>query len=327
MNKKLRWGILGTARIARNSLIPAIIESTNGEVRVIASRDLNKAEACAEQFNIPVALGSYKSLLDHPDIDAVYTPLPASMHAEWSIRAAEAGKHVLCEKPLAANADEVREMIRVFKEKRLLLAEALMYKYHPLTRRMIELIQSGAIGKLKTVCAQFNADQEEGDIRWFREMAGGGLLDVGSYCISAMRLMTGEEPSHMSALAVYNDSGVDINMAGTLLFPSGVTGHFGCSLEAEFDCSYGASGTEGRLLIDFGALCPWPGSAFTIRHWRDGNCSEYVIPPANHYLMLVEDFGRAVLEGTPMKMSLDDALNNMLVLDRLAAIARINGAD
>ncbi len=319
---KIRWGILGTAKIAAGSLIPAIKASRNGVVAAVASRDLAKAQAFADKHGIPKAHGSYEALLADPGIDAIYNPLPGFLHAPWSLHAAAAGKPTLCEKPLANSAAEAEAMARAFRERNLLLAEALMYRYHPMTRKVVEIVRGGQLGELRQVHAQFNAGiVDPDDFRFRRDLGGGALLDVGSYCVSVMRLLAGSEPTAATAAAVVNEFGADLQMAGTLAFSGGVLGHFGCGIQSQFDCSYGASGSLGRVLVDWGAMCAWPGTDFTIKLWRGEAYEEIVVPAANHYQLMVEDFGDALLTGKPMDHTLDDALANLRVVDRLFAAA------
>ncbi len=314
MSKKIRWGILSTAQIGENAMIPAIRATDNGEVIAAASRGIEKAQAFANKLNIPKAYGSYAELLADPDVDAIYNPLPVSLHAEWSIKAAEAGKPVLCEKPLALNSAEATEMVAAFKKHDLLLSEALMYKYHALTRKARALIDEGAIGTLVMLNSQFNAPSPEGDIRRSADTGGGAMLDLGCYCLSVQRYLTGEEPSRISAAGFF-ENGVDINVSGSLRFPSGITGHFGCSLDAAFDVSYEACGTEGRILIDQGGMCAWPGTAFKIKCWRGDDYEEIETPATNPYQLLAADFQAALRDGKPMDITLDDTLKNMKCID------------
>ncbi len=324
MSEKIRWGVLSTAKIAKSAMIPAIRESRNGEVIAVASRNLEKAQAFADEMKLPKAYGSYEELLGDPEIDAIYNPLPVSLHALWCLRCAEAGKPVLCEKPFTLNADEARQVVDAFAQRNLLVAESLMYRYHPLTRTFLKLLADGAVGELHMVYAQFNASAGGDDIRMKKAMGGGGLLDLGCYSVSIIRHMAGEEPDVVQSVATYNDDGVDVQLTGAMLFPSGVVGHFGCALETHFDCSYGASGSAGRLLIDHGATCAWPGEAFKIKHWKDEQYEEIETPAANHYTMIAEDFGDALQQNKPMEFSLDDTLANMKALDRVAASAEAN---
>ncbi len=315
---KIRWGILSTASIARNSVIPAIQTSKNGEVVAIASRTLKKAQTFANELKIPKYYGSYEELLQDSDIDAIYNPLPVSMHAGWSIKCAEAGIPVLCEKPMAAKVSDVLQMINTFAQKDLLLAEAHMYRYHPMTKKVIQMIRGGEIGKLCTMHSLFNAFiSDPNDIRRQKNTGGGALLDLGCYNVSIMRHMAGDEPVSVKALAQLNDDGVDISMGGVLQFPSGVIGHFGCSMESPFECSYGAAGTEGKILIDYGGMVAWPNEEFKIKHWRGDDYNEIIISAANHYQLMVEDFANELLTGQPMEFSLDDTVKNIRVIENL----------
>jgi predicted dehydrogenase len=318
----VRWGILGTAKIAAGALIPAIKASRNGVVAAVASRDAAKAQEFADKHGIARVHGSYEALLADPGIDAIYNPLPGHLHAPWCLKAAAAGKPTLCEKPLTCDAAEADKLVNMFQEKGVLLAEALMYRYHPMTRRVHEIVRSGQLGELRMVHAQFNCTiADPADFRFHRDTGGGALLDVGSYCVSVMRLLAGTEPDAVTAAAVVNEFGADLQMTGTLSFPGGVLGHFGCGMQSQFDCSYGASGSLGRVLVDSGAMCAWPGTDFTIKLWRGEAYEEIVVPAANHYQLLVEDFGDALLTGKPMDHTLEDTVSNLRVIDRLFAAA------
>lgn len=318
----IRWGILSTANIA-GAMIKGIRETSNGEVRAVASRSMEKAQNYAHEKEIPTAYGSYEELLQDPEIDAIYNPLPVNLHAEWSIRAMEAGKPVLCEKPMALNADEVKAMTEASEKHGVLLSESLMYVYHPLTVRFLELLKEGRIGEIQNVRALFHAQINEGNIRLSKATGGGAMLDVGSYCTSVMRHMAGEEPDAVKAVATYNDDGVDLLTSGVLHFPSGITGHFSCGLTAAFDCTYAAYGTEGVLRVDRGAMCAWPGEEFKIAHVSGDGTEEITVPAGNAYALIAEDFARALLTGEPMRrVSLDDTLRNLAVIDRVLANTR-----
>ncbi len=322
MSGRLRWGVLSTASIGRQHVMPAIRQSRNGTLAAIASRDRARASACAQQFGIPRAYGSYRELLEDPDVDAVYVPLPVSMHPEWCIRCAEAGKPALCEKPLAANATDARRMVDAFAARGLPFAEALMYRFHPLTERVQGMVAEGAVGEVRAIQATFCAKcPGEDNIRLHRETGGGALLDVGSYCVSLMRMLTGEEPERVGALArVGERSGVDEWLVGTLAFPSGALGSLTCSLRTEFGCCYDVYGTEGRIFVEKGVV-PGADSAAVIRRWSDYSCEETVVPPADHYLLMVEDFAEAVLSGRPPRFDPRDGVRNLKVIDRLLASA------
>lgn len=319
--KKIRWGVLSTATIAREKVVPAIQRSSNGEVVALASRDRTRAEELARRFGIGRAYGSYEELLNDAEIDAIYNPLPTGMHVEWSLRCAEAGKAALCEKPLAPNAADARRMIEEFAARHVLLAEALMYKYHPLTKRVEALVRSGAVGRPHIARATFHcAPQREGNFR-FRDAAGGGaLLDVGCYCVSVLRMLVGEEPCGVTAAAYCApETGIDESVAATLAFPSGALGVFTCSLRSPFDCAYELTGERGRIVVDRGGMVAWPGGEFSIQLWRGDAYEEIAIPAADHYQLMVEDFAAAVLRGARHAASLHDTLQTLETMDRVRA--------
>ena len=324
MSQKIKWGILGTAQIAKTAIIPAIKALDNCEIIAIASRSLDKAKTFASEFDIPKAYGSYKELLADPEIDAIYNPLPISMHLEWSLKCATAGKPVLCEKPLALNRKEVEEMIRVFSRKKILLGEALMYRYHPLTKKFISLIKEGAIGKVKTVQSNFHVQiPNPNDIRFKKNTGGGSLLDLGCYCVSIIRQIIAEEPEAANSFAKRNDEGVDVSFSGIMKFPSGVLGQFDCSLTSQFSCGYTAIGSQGKLVVDWGGMVPWPGEVFKIKYWKGEDYSEIEIPEANHYALMVEDFSNALLHETSLQFDLQDTINNMQAIDLLQQASKI----
>ncbi|MBN1311399.1 MAG: Gfo/Idh/MocA family oxidoreductase [Anaerolineae bacterium] len=323
---KVRWGILSTANIGRQRVIPAIQGSHNGIVEAIASRGIERAQKAAAEMSIPRAYGSYEELLADPDIDAIYNPLPNHMHATWSIKAAEAGKATLCEKPFASDATEAQQMVDVFKKRNILLAEAFMYRFHPRTRRVKQLVDEGVVGKIQIIQASFSflmtPERRASDIRLKKEMAGGALMDVGCYCVNVIRLMTGEEPERATASAKWADSGVDMNLAGTLEFPSGALAHFGCGFDAVFNSSYEIRGDEGRILVETGFVAP-PDGEQVIHIWQGDVHEKITIPGADHYQLMVEDFADALLDGRPPRYDPQDGVKNMRVLDRLYASARV----
>lgn len=325
MNEQIRWGVLSTANIGRRRVIPAMQRSRNGRVVAVASRSIEKARAFADELGIPTAYGSYEDLLADPNVDAIYNPLPNSLHAAWSIRCAEAGKPTLCEKPLASNAAEAQTMVDAFAARGLLLAEAFMYRFHPQTQRVKEMVESGAVGDLKVVSATFSffMDDERArtDVRLSRELAGGSLMDVGCYCLNVMRLMTGQEPEDARAFGLDWPSGVDETLSGVLRFPSGVLGHFDSSLRAQFKHSYEIRGTAGRIVVEQGFVMP-PDAPTVIRHWRGDRYEEIEVPPANSYTLMAEDFADALLNNRPPRFSPEDSVRNMAVIDRLLASAR-----
>lgn len=323
MPQKIRWGVISTANIGRKRVIPAIRASRNGEVAAVASRSLEKARAFAAETGIPRAYGSYEELIADPTIDAIYNPLPNSEHAAWSIRCAEAGKPVLCEKPLARSAAEAQTMVDAFAARGLLLAEAFMYRFHPQTQQVVRMVEAGAVGDVTVVQAAFCFPvSREDDIRLSQPLAGGALMDVGCYCVSVIRLLTGAEPERVHAVAAFGArSGVDEALAGVLGFASGAVAHFDCGLRSYRTHTYEVRGTRGRILVPEGFVMD-PGAGTVIRHWQGTRYDEIDIGPADHYQLMVEDFADALLAGRAPRFAPQDAVANMRVIDSLLAAAR-----
>ena len=286
MSKKIRWGILSSARIGRR-VIPAIQASRNGE------------------------------------IDAIYNPLPNSMHAEWSVKCAQAGIPTLCEKPFASDAPEAQSIVDAFAERDLPLAEAFMYRYHPQHAKAREILAAGGIGELQIINSSFTHPvADDADIRLSKELAGGALMDVGCYCVNLMRFMTGEEPDRATAAARFGaQTGVDEALAGALEFPSGVIGHFDCGLRTASQHSYTLKGTSGMITVPQSFVIDKAVDGI-VRHWQGDNFSEHVIPAIDQYQLMVEDFADALLDGRPPRFAPSDAVSNMIVVDKLLASAR-----
>jgi D-xylose 1-dehydrogenase (NADP+, D-xylono-1,5-lactone-forming) len=323
MAEKVRWGILGAAGIAKRRVVPAMQQSQHNEVVAIASRTIDKAKAFAGELNIPKAYGSYEELIADPNIDAIYNPLPNSEHATWSILCAEAGKPTLCEKPLAKDATEAQTIVDAFARRNILFAEGFMYRFHPQTVKVKELVDSGVVGDFTSMQATFTFRiRSEEDIRLSKPLAGGGLMDVGCYCVNVMRLMTGQEPERARAIArVGIKSGVDEWLAGILAFPSGVIGHFDCGVRAQRTHSYEIRGTEGRILVEAGFVAE-PHESPVIRIWRGDQYEEITIPGVNQYTLMADDFAEALLNNRPPRYVPQDAVDNMRAIDMLYASAR-----
>lgn len=325
--QSLRWGILSTAKIARRAVIPAIQHSNNGIVAAIASRDAQTAQATAQALNIPRAFASYEALLESPEIDAVYIPLPNHLHKEWAIRAAQHGKHILCEKPFALNVGEVDEMIAAAKQHRVLLMEAFMYRFHPQFARVRELITAGAIGKVQVIRSAFCYTMNRpNDIRAKKEMGGGALMDVGCYCVNVSRLIAGTEPRAVQATMIERGSdGVDDAFAGILHFPNEVLGIFDCSFRTDYTEWLQIQGTEGRLDVPR-PFKPLAQVEIILHTGEKGDAfatqTSISVPSANHYQLMVEHFADAVLQGTPLQYPPELDRNNMQVIDALYQSAR-----
>lgn len=320
MVDKVRWGVISTANIGQGRVIPAIQDSSNGVVAAVASRNREQARAFASEMGIDRAYGSYEELLADPELDAIYIPLPNSLHAEWSIKCAEAGKPTLCEKPLASDAAEAQTMVDAFAERGILFAEAFMYRFHPQTQKVKALVDSGAIGQITVMTAAFSfAVGDEANIRLSKPLAGGSVMDVGCYCINVMRLMTGEEPHSAHAYArIGEQTQVDETMAGILEFPSGAIGHFDSSLRSGGAHTYEIRGTEGRIRVPAGFVMA-ADQETSIEMWQGSAHSKITIPPANSYTIMVEDFADALINSRPPNYAPQDGVDNMKVIDRLYA--------
>ncbi len=321
MTDKVRWGILSTANIGRR-VIPAIQASRNGEVAAVCSRSLERAQAFAAEQGIPRALGSYEALIADDEIDAIYNPLPNSMHAEWSVKCAEAGVPTLCEKPFASDAAEAQTIVDAFEKREVLLAEAFMYRFHPQQAKVKEILAAGGIGDLQIINSSFSfAISDEGNIRLSKALAGGALMDVGCYCVNLMRFMTGEEPARVTASGrIGATTGVDEALAGIFEFPSGVIGHFDCGLRAHRQHTYTLKGTDGMIVVPT-SFVPDKSATTLVRHWRGDDYDEHVIPAADHYQLMAEDFADALINKRAPRFPAADAVRNMLVVDELLSQA------
>ena len=314
----VRWGILGTASIAE-SLAEGIRLSSNSLLTAIASRSLSRAQAWAERFDVPCAFGSYDELLRSGEVDAVYIPLPNSMHAEWTIRSLEAGLPVLCEKPFTANAAEAREVMRVRDRTGLPVAEAFMYRFHPLQRRVLEYVSDGAIGNVVGIQSTFTFLLDDPhSISASAELVGGALWDVGCYPVSLSRRVAQCEPVRASAMM--RGGAIDDTLIGMLEFPNGILAQIECSIECFERVRAEIVGTKGAIVME----SPWnPGNQraeFTLR--REGRTERIETSGANRFQLEVENFAEAVLTGASPRWPVEDAVANMAALDALIASAR-----
>jgi xylose dehydrogenase (NAD/NADP) len=323
--QKIRWGILSTANIGRAAVIPAIQASKNGVVAAVASRDAQKGAEFASRLGIPKSCGSYEALLDDPDIDAVYIPLPNSMHYDWTIKAAKAGKHILCEKPLALNALQCQEMDAAAKECGVVLMEAFMYRFHPRTEKVIELLRAGALGPLQMIQSGFTFRLTRPDnIRLQADLGGGALMDVGCYCVNLSRTLAGAEPVDVQARAQWAASGVDAQLAGTLRFANGLTAQFDCALTMTRRESYTAAGTDGYYFAPAAFL---PGKAdIELLEYRDGKETRHPFSGSDEYQLMVEHFSECVLNRQPPRYGALEAAANMRVIEMLYLSAHTDGA-
>jgi predicted dehydrogenase len=322
MTDKIRWGVLSTARIGRR-VIPAIQASQNGEVAAVASRSLERAQTWAAAYNIPRAYGSYEALFEDGEIDAIYNPLPNSMHAEWSIKCAQAGLPTLSEKPFASDATEAQSIVDAFEKHDALLAEAFMYRFHPQHAKAKEILAAGGIGELQIINSSFTFPiTDEANIRLSKALAGGALMDVGCYCVNLMRFMTRQEPERVAAVARIGErTGVDETLAGALEFPSGAIGHFDCGLRSFGQHSYTLKGSEGMIAVPQSFVIDKAVDGI-VRHWQGDRYTEHVIPAVDQYRLMVEDFADALLNERPPRFAPSDAVSNMVVIDKLLASGR-----
>jgi len=308
----LRLGLLSTARINRR-ILPATRESELVEVVAVASRDGRRGAAYAREHGIERAHEGYEALLADPEVDAVYVPLPNSLHVEWTQRALEAGKHVLCEKPLTDEPDDAEALFDLAEREGLVLVEGFMYRHNPQTRRVEELVRGGAIGRLQLVRTSFSFPVEGAEnIRLDPGLDGGSLLDLGTYCVSGARLLAGE-PESVLGRQVIGPTGVDDLFTGSLVFPEGVHAVFDCGLRMPSRATLEAVGTEGLLFVDDPWLCRRPG----IELRRGDRVERIPVEPADSYRLELGDFARAVVgEGKPL-LGREDALAQARVLSAL----------
>jgi xylose dehydrogenase (NAD/NADP) len=313
----LHWGILSTARI-NETLLTALAAGEGGQARAVASRDGERAGAYASAHGIERAYGSYEELLEDPGIDAIYISAPNSLHPEWTRRALQAGRHVLCEKPLTRSADEARAMFDLAQERKLVLMEAFMYRHHPQTARLVTLLSEGVIGRPRAITASFGFRLDDPkDPRMLRSLGGGSLMDVGCYCVNVIRMLAGE-PDALAAQQVVGGDGVDIAFSGLMRIPGDVLAHFDCGFV--FADRYGMEvvGEDGSLLVADPFHCQRPG--ITLRA-PDGREEEIAVPVSDHYRAQVENFAGAVRgEATPL-LGRTDAVGQARVLEDLYAAA------
>jgi D-xylose 1-dehydrogenase (NADP+, D-xylono-1,5-lactone-forming) len=307
----VRFGILSTARINR-LVLPGARASDRVEIAAVASRDGARAEAYAREHGIPRAYGSYEELLADPHVDAVYIPLPNSMHVEWSIRALEAGKHVLCEKPLSRHPAEVERAFDAADRAGLMLTEAFMYRHNPQTARLTELAASGAIGEPRLVRAAFSFTiTDAANIRLAADLDGGALMDVGCYCVSSARLLVGEPERVYGTSTV--EAGVDTIFTGTLTFPGGVVAQFDCGLRLPLRDELEVVGTEGSAFLDD----PWHCTRPVIELRRADDVEEIALEPVDSYRLEVENLADAIEGKAKPLLGRADALGQARTIDAL----------
>jgi predicted dehydrogenase len=328
--EKVRWGVLGVARIATNKVIPAMQRGALTRIDAIASRDGARAREAAATLQIPKACASYDEILADPGIDAVYIPLPNHLHVPWTIRAAEAGKHVLCEKPIALTADEAEQLVDVRRRTGVLIEEAFMVRTHPQWLRAREIVRSGRIGAVRAVAGTFSYfNDDPANVRNVREYGGGALLDIGCYLVNTARMIFEQEPRRACALVERDPSfGIDRLSSMLLDFPGGhAIGTCGTQLAA--GQSVAITGTLGRIEIEipFNAPPDRPTRLFVDGRAAPGHPSRECleIDVCDQYTIQGDLFSEAIRRGTPAPYPLEDSIRNLRVIDALFRSAQKDG--
>ncbi len=318
----VRWGVLGAANIALQKVIPAMQKSELARVVAIASRDKAKARAAADRLGIPRAYGSYEELLDDPEIEAIYNPLPNHLHVPWSIRAADRGKHVLCEKPIALSASEARDLLEARDRTGVQIGEAFMVRTHPQWHKVKELIAAGRIGELRLVTGHFSYYRRDpNDIRSRPEWGGGALMDIGCYPITISRWLFDAEPVEAVALVEHDpDMHVDRMVSAILRFEAGQA-TFSCASQLVFYQTMQIFGTVGRIAAEIPFNPPSDGECrILVDDGRDlvgGGIETITFPPVDQYALQADRFSEAVRGIGKVPVSLENAIGNMAVIDAL----------
>ncbi len=308
MANELRWGLLSTAHINR-AVIPHLRNSPRNRLVTVASRTIDKARSYAAEWKIDNALGSYEELLADPEIDVIYNPLPNSMHAEWTVKALEAGKHVLCEKPLATTLADVDAIISAAKRTGKVVAEAFMYRHHPLTLKARELVASGEIGKIVMMRGVFTFNLTNmNDVRMNASLGGGSIWDIGCYPISYARSIYASEPVQVFGQQVASDTGVDESFSGEMLFPGNVLAQIQCSFNSPAYRHFEVYGDKGRLEIS-NPFTPSPKEKISLV--QDGKVREIEINSGDLYAGEIEDMADVILDHKQPRISLSDSRNNV----------------
>ncbi|HWQ32181.1 MAG TPA: Gfo/Idh/MocA family oxidoreductase [Blastocatellia bacterium] len=323
MTNKVKWGVLSSSKFARTKVIPALLKGAYTELAAIASRDLTRAQAIAAQFDIPKAYGSYEELLADPEIQVIYNPMANHLHVPWSVRALEAGKHVLCEKPIGLNAAEAQHLLDVSKQHpHLKVMEAFMYRHHPQWQRAREIVREGGIGELRTIdsfFSYFNADP--GNIRNQADIGGGGLMDIGCYNISLSRFIFDAEPQRVIGLLDYDPQfKTDRLVSGLLDFGCGAA-TFTCSTQLTPYQRVNIFGTKGRVEIEIPFNAP-PDRPCHIWHQHGEEIKEVRFDLCDQYTLQADLFSLAVINDTPVPTPLEDAVANLKAIDALIESGR-----
>jgi predicted dehydrogenase len=323
-NRKIRWGVLGWARIAREHLIPAIQRASNSELLAIASRDESKLAECRERIKTARTYSGYQKLLRDPEVDAVYIPLPNSLHREWTIKAAECGKHVLCEKPLAMNASECREMIATCAANGVTLMEAFMYRYTERTRKVLEILASGVLGEIRFISSTFRfLLTNPASIKLKAELGGGSLYDVGCYPVNFIGMVADQVSGGLSmpksvSVELDRSGGVDVIFSALMKYPSGLIASANCGFNAQKRVFSEIVGAKGALEIPDTFLDNTGVLTLAIGEER----KQIPVEASDRYKLELEDFAAAILHQRAPVFSLQETQRNMEVLDELFAAGK-----
>ena len=314
------WGILGPGFIATRAIIPAIQEVSNSRILAVASSNDQRSREVALRFGIERFYSDYQAMLDDPDIDVVYIALPNHLHREWTIRAATARKHVLCEKPLAMNAAECNEMITACQQANVLLMEAVMYRFHPRILYLKQMLLARELGDVRFLHAAFSFNFNAPDnYRAYKQFGGGALLDVGSYCVNAARWLIGSEPVSSQVVISYNQESIDLNTSAILRFSEDVSAHIQSSFVAAEHQVIEVVGTTGAVTAPL-AFTAWRDDTTILLIQRGTVFEEREFAPSDPYKRMVEHFTTCVMEKTPLLYPAEDGWANLQVLDMLRGI-------
>ena len=319
MKSPLKWGVLGFARIARQSVIPAIMKCDEAELYAIASRSEEKLSEASKQFGFKKTYSSYDELLDDPEVDVVYIPLPNSLHAAWAIKAMEKGKNVLCEKPMAITAEDATLMRDTARKNNVFLMEAFMYRFMAKIAKIKELIDSGAIGEVRMVKAswRFFLDRP-GCIKLFPELGGGSSWDVGCYPVNLISYLVGNDPETVVAVKNMKD-GVDYSLSAILKFSNGIMAELDCGFDSFSYRALEISGSEGTMLVpEVFVDAPDP---ILIKAGRNGRTEEIAVPVQERYVEEVKAVCRAILDGRKELLPLEETIGNIRLMNRILKAA------
>ena len=316
--KKISWGVLGTAKIGVEKVIPAMQQGKYSQINAVSSRNIEKAENVARRLRIPRAYGSYEKLLEDPEIEAVYIPLPNHLHVEWGVKCLEMGKHVLCEKPISMNfkqAEYLKQKAENFSD--LKTMEAFMYRFHPQWQTVKKLLDEGKIGELKNIHSIFSYyNDNPKDIRNQLETGGGGLLDIGCYCISSSRFLFGSEPVRVCAAIKYDPKmKIDRLLSAVLEFEGG-TSTFTCSTQMTAHSRVEICGTKGKIEMPV-PFVPSPESPSKIIYQAEPQTKEIVFEKCNQYTIQGDLFSQAILNDSDVPTPIEDGVANMKVIDKI----------